>query len=122
MTTSSTDLAIQGNGFFVVQNSSGASLLTRAGSFTQNSAGTLVNAAGFTLMGEPITAGSNTTADISGVDQLVPVTINPVSLVANPTTTGTLVANLDFIGCRHPRRRPPCGCFAFGEHYRLDLY
>ncbi len=94
-TTSSTDLAIQGNGFFVVQNSSGASLLTRAGSFTQNSAGTLVNAAGFTLMGEPITAGSNTTADISGVDQLVPVTINPVSLVANPTTTGTLVANLD---------------------------
>ena len=46
-------------------------------------------------MGEPITARLDTTADISGVDQLVPVTINPVSLVANPTTTGTLVANLE---------------------------
>jgi flagellar hook protein FlgE len=94
-TTSATDLAIQGNGFFVVQNASGANLLTRAGSFTQNSNGTLVNAAGFTLMGEPIAAGSTTTAAISGVDQLVPVTISPVALVANPTTTGTLVANLD---------------------------
>jgi flagellar hook protein FlgE len=91
-TTSATDLAIQGNGFFVVQNSSGANLLTRAGSFTQNSSGTLVNAAGFTLMGEPYTAGAS---NISDVNQLVPVTINPVAVVANPTTSGTLVANLD---------------------------
>src|ERR1039458_8328469 len=94
-TTSATDLAIQGNGFFVVQNASGASLLTRAGSFTQNSSGTLVNAARFPLMGEPIAPGATTSSNISGVDQLVPVTINPVSLVANPTTSGTLVANLD---------------------------
>jgi len=94
-TTSPTDLAIQGNGFFVVQNASGAPLLTRAGSFTQNSAGTLVNASGFTLLGEPIAPGATATAAINGVAQLVPVTINPVSLIANPSTTGTLVANLD---------------------------
>jgi flagellar hook protein FlgE len=93
-TTSSTDLAIQGNGFFVVQNSAGADLLTRAGSFTQNSSGTLVNTAGFTLMGQPITDGNQNTV-IDGVDQLVPVTINPVALVANPSTSGTFGANLD---------------------------
>jgi flagellar hook protein FlgE len=94
-TTSSTDVAIQGNGFFVVQNASGAPLLTRAGSFTQNPAGTLVNASGFALLGEKITAGSSGASVINGVDQLVPVTINPVSLVANPSTSGTFVANLD---------------------------
>jgi flagellar hook protein FlgE len=93
-TTSSTDLAIQGNGFFVVQNSAGADLLTRAGSFTQNSSGTLVNTAGLTLMGQPIVAGDQSTV-IDGVDQLVPVTINPVALVANPSTSGTFGANLD---------------------------
>jgi flagellar hook protein FlgE len=94
-TTSPTDLAIQGNGFFVVQNASGADLLTRAGSFTQNSSGTLVNTSGLTLMGQPITPGSTGTTVINGVDQLVPVTINPVALVANPSTSGTFVANLD---------------------------
>jgi flagellar hook protein FlgE len=93
-TTSDTDLAIQGNGFFVVQNASGAPLLTRAGSFTQNPAGTLVNASGFALLGEKVVPGS-TSSVINGVDQLVPVTINPVSLVANPSTSGTFVANVD---------------------------
>jgi flagellar hook protein FlgE len=94
-TTSPTDLEIQGNGFFVVQNGSGADLLTRAGSFTQNSSGTLVNAAGFTLMGEPIVPGQTTATTISGEDQLVPITINPVALIANPSTSGTLTVNLD---------------------------
>ena len=94
-TTNSTDLRIQGNGFFVVQDAGGANLLTRAGSFTQNSDGTLINAAGFTLMGQPIPPGGSTSTVINGVDQLVPVTINPVALVANPTTSGTFTANLD---------------------------
>ncbi|HUZ91639.1 MAG TPA: flagellar hook-basal body complex protein, partial [Methylocella sp.] len=35
-TTSPTDLAIQGNGFFLVENSAGATYLTRAGSFVQD--------------------------------------------------------------------------------------
>jgi flagellar hook protein FlgE len=94
-TTSSTDMEIQGNGFFVVQNSSGANLLTRAGSFTQNSDGQLVNAAGFVLMGQPITDGNTAGSVINDVNQLQPVTINPVALVANPSTSGTFVANVD---------------------------
>ncbi len=45
-TNSSTDLAIDGNGFFIVQDQSGNIFLTRAGSFTVNDEGHLVNAAG----------------------------------------------------------------------------
>ena len=50
-TTSTTDLAINGDGFFVVQDPSGKPFLTRAGSFVPDGEGRLVNAAGFYLMG-----------------------------------------------------------------------
>ena len=51
-TTSATDLAIQGNGFFVVTDAQGSKpFLTRAGSFVPDGQGNLVNAAGFYLMG-----------------------------------------------------------------------
>src|SRR5688572_10837572 len=36
-TTSSTDLALQGNGFFIVNNANGTPYLTRAGSFVPRS-------------------------------------------------------------------------------------
>ena len=42
-TTSSTDLAVSGNGFFVVSNSAGQQFLTRAGSFVPDASGNLVN-------------------------------------------------------------------------------
>ena len=45
-----TDMAIQGNGFFVVQNN-GAQLYTRAGDFTINSSGYLVDPNGDEVMG-----------------------------------------------------------------------
>ena len=44
-TSSVTDMAIQGNGFFVVSNTSGADFMTRAGSFVPNSSGELINRA-----------------------------------------------------------------------------
>jgi len=44
-TTSVTDLAVQGNGFFVVQDANGSNFLTRAGSFVPDSTGNLVNTA-----------------------------------------------------------------------------
>ena len=52
-TTSTTDLAIQGNGFFIVQGPNNQPVLTRAGSFVKDSTGNLVNAAGYTLLGYP---------------------------------------------------------------------
>ena len=52
-TSSPTDLSISGNGFFVVSPSSASSVLeyTRAGSFTPDTDGNLVNAAGLYLRG-----------------------------------------------------------------------
>jgi flagellar hook protein FlgE len=56
-TTSPTDLAIQGNGFFLVQDTSGDIFLTRAGSFIPNGSGNLVNSAGYTLLGYSLAPG-----------------------------------------------------------------
>ena len=56
-TTSTTDLAINGDGFFVVQDPSGTPFLTRAGAFVPDGDGRLVNAAGFYLMGYDLTDG-----------------------------------------------------------------
>ena len=92
-TTSPTDLAIQGNGFFLVNNADGATFLTRAGSFVENGSGDLVNSAGYTLMGYSIAPGSaGVTGTLSG---LQPVNANGVVLLATPSTAGTFTANLN---------------------------
>lgn len=49
-TTSALDLAIQGEGFFIVSDASGKEFLTRAGSFVEDKNGYFVNAAGYFLM------------------------------------------------------------------------
>jgi len=56
-TSSPTDLAISGNGFFCVNTSAdklGQTLFTRAGSFTPDANGNLQNSAGLYLMGFPV--------------------------------------------------------------------
>ena len=88
-TTSTTDLAIQGNGFFIVQGPDSQPVLTRAGSFVKDSAGDLVNAAGYTLLGYP-TGKSGVANGFSG---LVPVNLNSIALQATPTTSGKLYVN-----------------------------
>jgi flagellar hook protein FlgE len=92
-TTSTTDLAVSGKGFFVVQDSSGVPFLTRAGSFVPNGQGQLVNAAGFQLMGYSFANGTPTVT-ANGFDGLEPVSISQSSLVANPSTSGVFAANL----------------------------
>ncbi|CUX32083.1 Flagellar hook protein FlgE [Agrobacterium deltaense Zutra 3/1] len=93
-TTSSTDLAIQGNGFFVVQDGSGTPYLTRAGSFVKNSEGYLENAAGFQLMGYPY--GSNPPAAVvNGFTGLEAINVNNFGLTASPSTQGSFPANLN---------------------------
>ncbi|HWI54830.1 MAG TPA: flagellar basal-body rod protein FlgF [Desulfobacteria bacterium] len=63
------DLAISGDGYFVVQNPNGT-FFTRNGSFTQDSRGYLVNSKGDYLMGDsgPVRVGNadNVTIDESG--------------------------------------------------------
>lgn len=50
-TGNNTDMNIQGNGFFCVQNSSGSIMYTRAGNFSVDANGNLVNPNGYKVMG-----------------------------------------------------------------------
>lgn len=92
-TTSVTDLAVRGEGFFVVSDSAGANFLTRAGSFVKNEDGVLVNAGGFVLMGYPLTSGQPPIV-VNGLAGLVPVSFADLTLTAAPSTTGKFTANL----------------------------
>ena len=92
-TTSATDLAIKGSGFFVVKDSGGSIFLTRDGSFKIDSSGELVNASGFTLMGYSSTDGS--AAIVNGFSGLVPVKATQSGLQATASTSGIVNANLD---------------------------
>ena len=55
--TTATNLAVQGAGFFVVSDSAGNLYLTRNGSFVPDSSGNLVNSSGFYLMADDIQNG-----------------------------------------------------------------
>ncbi|MCJ2036278.1 flagellar hook protein FlgE [Methylobacterium sp. J-068] len=93
-TTSKTDLAIQGNGFFIVQDENKASLLTRAGNFVvDGQTGNLVNSGGFTLMGFDVLNGE-ASPTVNGTDGMVPVNMAGLSMRATPSTTGTIAGNL----------------------------
>ncbi len=93
-TTSSTDLAINGRGFFIVQGSDGIEYLTRAGNFTGMSDGTLQNAAGFTLMGYKYSTTEDPTIVVNGFDGLTEINLSSASLTATASTTGVLDVNL----------------------------
>ena len=93
-TKSSTDLAIQGNGFFVVTDNDGGVFLTRAGSFSPDSNGKLVNAAGYNLLGFPTDTNGNLTAGNMAVANMNIIQIQKDKLYSNPTSEGVLSVNL----------------------------
>lgn len=92
-TSSGSDLAIKGNGFFVVTNSSGTPFLTRAGSFVPDGEGRLVNAAGYYLMGYSYAAGPPA-ATANGFGGLEAISMAQQGLIADPSTRGNFTANL----------------------------
>jgi len=92
-TTSVSDLAVSGDGFFVVQNPSGTPFLTRAGAFVPDAQGRLVNAAGFQLMAYSYANGVPA-ATANGFEGLVPVVISDQEMTATPSTEGTFNGNL----------------------------
>ncbi len=93
-TTSASDLAIDGGGFFIVEGANGQEYLTRAGSFVPDSQGNLVNAAGFTLMGYEYEAGVDPTVVVNGFDGLTRVNLASDGLIAAGSTKGSMGANL----------------------------
>lgn len=91
-TGSPTDLAINGSGFFVVSNESGANFLTRSGSFVPDANGNLVNTAGYKLMGYPL--GGSLATGIAGLGGTTAVNIGQLALSATPSTEASFTANL----------------------------
>jgi flagellar hook protein FlgE len=90
-TGNATDVALNGNGFFVVGDGKGGYEFTRAGSFSLTSSGTLVTTSGLNVMGYPAVNGVvNTNAPLSAINI-------PVGQVQQPqaTTTLNITANLD---------------------------
>jgi flagellar hook protein FlgE len=87
-TASATDLAINGKGFFMVEDSSGSTFFTRAGSFNFDKEGYLVNPDGHKLQGYSIDSngsiGNMTSIYIPGERVSPPA----------PTTTMTFDVNL----------------------------
>ncbi|MEI9996582.1 MAG: flagellar hook protein FlgE [Rhizomicrobium sp.] len=97
-TQSPTDLAISGNGFFVVSpnlaatNGTSQSLCyTRAGNFTPDSNGNLQNASGFYLMGWPLSADGSVPTDRN---DLTNINVNDLAGKAEATTSMSIKANL----------------------------
>lgn len=107
-TNSPTDLAISGNGFFTVNgspggaNSGGAFSFTRAGNFTVNATGDLVNAAGLYLQGQKLTPSQALAIANGNTQQLTATSLNSLQTVnvtgiggtASATANVTLSANL----------------------------
>lgn len=89
-TGNATDVALNGNGFFVVQNG-GSTEYTRDGNFTLSFDGSLTTQGGQQVMGYPVVNGA--------VDTNAPLTAIqiPVGQVEQPaaTTSMSLTANLD---------------------------
>ena len=100
-TNSNLDLAVDGQGFFVVSpNSSQVStsssvLFTRDGSFSTDKSGYLVNSAGNYLEGWPVNADGTVTSDSSDLSKLEPINISNIGGTAEATTQVAVNANLD---------------------------
>lgn len=93
-TTSATDLAIDGQGFFIVSAADGADYLTRAGNFEVQDDGSLKNAAGFTLMGYPYSSTTDPTIVINGFEGLSKINVNAGGMSATPSSAGFVSGNL----------------------------
>jgi flagellar hook protein FlgE len=84
------NIALQGNGFFVVENN-GQTNYTRSGDFSVNSSGQLVNPSGELVMGYPAVNGV-----VSTGSPLAPINVNEIDTIpGQPTTTFQVTANLD---------------------------
>ncbi len=85
------NLALNGNGYFVVRNNNGALNYTRSGDFTTNSTGQLTTTGGQLVMGYPAVGGV-----INTNSALQPLNVGAgTTTPANPTSKFALTTNLN---------------------------
>jgi len=86
-TSNSLDMAIGGNGFFTVQDASGAQYYTRDGGFAVDKNGFVSNAAGLLLQGYEAGANGQLTGAIGDINlsaaQSAPLATSAIDMVAN---------------------------------------
>jgi flagellar hook protein FlgE len=98
--TSNTDLAISGDGFFVTSPNptsvgTGPVEYTRAGSFTVDASGFLVNSSGLYLQGWPVQTNGTFAPDPSNLALLQPINVKNLGAAVKATTAVGVSANLD---------------------------
>jgi flagellar hook protein FlgE len=101
-TSSPTDLAITGQGMFVVNtqptavnNSASQAEFTRAGSFTPDAGGFLKNTAGLYLLGWPADATGKINTSSTSINSLQPINVTAIAGQVSATTFANVDANLD---------------------------
>jgi flagellar hook protein FlgE len=111
-TNSDTDIAVSGNGFFVVRTepsgADAATLFTRAGSFSPDATGNLRNSAGYYLQGWLLDVNGTLPAATADLSSLQTVNISEFSGTASATTAAGVGLNLD------------AGQAAFGGAYAVN--
>ncbi|MDB5417615.1 MAG: flgE [Phenylobacterium sp.] len=105
---STTDMAISGDGFFVVTQK-GAGLtpsdtreFTRSGQFNVDASGYLVNNSGLYLQGWPAQAGGTFTVDPSDLTKLNSINVKNLGAAVQASTNVGISANLDETGVISP--------------------
>jgi flagellar hook protein FlgE len=83
------DLAIDGNGFYLLHDSAGAGFYSRDGQFKVNNQGQVVNAGGFLLQGYQADTNGNITNTIGNI------TLSSNAVAPQVTSTAAIRANLD---------------------------
>lgn len=98
-TSSETDIAVSGDGFFVVSEAADSNpatdpfLFTRAGGFSAQADGALVNEAGYYLRGVEVD-GAGATSVAGGLNALQTVNINRFETLAEATSNISVTGNL----------------------------
>jgi flagellar hook protein FlgE len=98
---STTDFAVSGEGFFIVSSNNqqlangGSVLFTRAGSFTTDAEGYMVNAQGLYLQGWPVNSDGSVVSSPTSLSAIEPVNIAGVGGLAEPTANVSINANLN---------------------------
>jgi flagellar hook protein FlgE len=99
-TSSSTDLAVAGTGFFMVAKTPNDPVaadprtFTRVGNFTTDNAGYLKGSNGQYLLGWPVDNTGAIDFDPTDITKLKPINVSSATGTASPTTTVAISANL----------------------------